>query len=106
MGNLGVSVISSHLRVSSHIVHIDAQQMSQPMRHEDGAQVDLHHVLHAAIQDTDLHQLLKVNLVSQAVHVSPLHTFNTSRMVYAEEKICFVLNFEFKYTAYVNIFKP
>lgn len=71
-----------HLRVSSHIVHIDAQQVSEAVGHEDGAQVDLQHVVHGTFQDADLHQLLQVNPVSQAVHVGPLHTFNTRSMVY------------------------
>ncbi len=87
-----MSLYCSHLRVSSHIVHVDAQQMSKPVGHEDGAQVDLQHVLHVATQDSDLNQLLQVHPVSQAVHVSPLHTFNTSSMVYTEQEICFVLN--------------
>lgn len=78
MDNLRVEVFCSHLRVTPHIMHIDAQQVSQAVWHEDRAQVDLHHVLHAATQDADLYQLLQVNPVSQAVHVSPLHTFNTT----------------------------
>lgn len=64
-----------HLRVASHIVYINTQQVSQAVGHEGGAKVDLQHVLHAASKDADLHQLLQLNPVSQTVHVTPLYTF-------------------------------
>lgn len=59
-------------------MNIYAQQMSQTMGHEDGAHVDLHHVLKIAVQNANLHEFFQVNLVSKAVHVSPLHTFKTN----------------------------
>lgn len=56
-------------------MHINAKQVSQAMRHEDGTNVMLYHVIHISCQNTNLHQLLQVNPVSQTVHVSPFHTF-------------------------------
>lgn len=70
-----VYISGSHLRVSPDIVHINAKQVSQAMRHEDGTNVMLDHVIHSACQDANLHELLQVNPVSQTVHVSPFHTF-------------------------------
>lgn len=64
----------SHLRVAANIVHVNAKQVSQTMRHEDGTHVNHHHVVHVARQNADLHELLQVNAVRQTVHVSPLHT--------------------------------
>lgn len=65
----------SHLRISTNIMHINAKQVAQAMRHEDGTNVMLYHVIHISCQNTNLHQLLQVNPVSQTVHVSPFHTF-------------------------------
>lgn len=78
VSNLRMEIFCTHLRVSSYIVHVDAQQVTQAVGHEDGAHEDLHHVLHTAIEDANLHQLLQVDPVSQAVHVGPLHAFNTT----------------------------
>ena len=72
---------ASHLRVAANIMHVNAKQMSQPMRHEDGSHVNLHHIIHIAGQDADLHQLLQVNSVSQTVHVSPFHTFTKTFVI-------------------------
>lgn len=62
------------------------------MGHEDRTEVNLHHVVYAALHNADLQQLLQVNAVSQAVHVSPLHTFSTNRDVMTNRRE-FCLNF-------------
>lgn len=73
-------------------MHINAQQVAQSVGHEDRTEVNLHHVVYAALHDADLQQLLQVNAVSQAVHVSPLHTFSTNRDVTTNRRE-FYLNF-------------
>lgn len=85
-------VLSYHLRVASDIVHINAQQVAQSVGHEDRTEVNLHHVVYAALHNADLQQLLQVNAVSQAVHVSPLHTFSKNRDVTTNRRE-FCLNF-------------
>ena len=66
--------IDTDLRVPPDIMHVTAQQVAQAVGHEDGSQADPHHVLHVALDDAHLQQLLQVSSVRQQVHVSPLHT--------------------------------
>ena len=60
-------------------MHVAAQQVAQAVGHEDGSQADPHHVLHVALQDAQLQQLLQVGSVRQQVHVSPLHPWTCQR---------------------------
>lgn len=41
------------------------------MRHEHCPQVNLHHVVHTALQDANSRQLLQMDSISQTVHVRP-----------------------------------
>lgn len=77
----------SHLRVSANIMHVKAKQVSQAMRHEDGTNVNLHHVIHIACQDTNLHQLLQMNPVSKTVHVSPFYTFTKTFLIISKTAV-------------------
>lgn len=52
-------------------MHINAQEVAEPVRHEHGSQVGLDHGINATAQDADAGQLLQVDAVSQAVHVRP-----------------------------------
>ena len=65
------------LRVASHVVHVESQEVAEPMRHEHGSQVDLDHGVHAAGQEADAGQLLQVDAVGQAVHVGPPDTWGS-----------------------------
>lgn len=66
--------VHTDLRVASHVMHIDAQEVAQPMRHEHSSQVGLDHGVDAATQDANAGQLLQVDAVGQAVHVRPPNT--------------------------------
>lgn len=66
--------VHTDLRVASYIMHINAQEVAQPVRHENSSQVGLDHSVDAAAQDADAGQLLQVDAVSQAVHVRPPNT--------------------------------
>lgn len=65
------SRVHTYLGVASHIVHINAQEVAEPVRHEHGSQVGLDHGVNAAAQEADARQLLQVDAVGQAVHVRP-----------------------------------
>ena len=58
-------------------MHVEAQQVAKPVRHEHGSQVDLDHGVHAAGQEADAGQLLQVDAVGQAVHVGPPDTWGS-----------------------------
>ena len=65
------------LGVTSHVVHVEAQKVAKPVRHEHGSQVDLDHGVHAAGQEANAGQLLQVDAVGQAVHVGPPDTWGS-----------------------------
>lgn len=65
------SRVHTYLGIASHIVHINAQEVAEPVRHEHGSQVGLDHGVNAAAQEADARQLLQVDAVGQAVHVRP-----------------------------------
>ena len=75
-GRLGLRA-HTDLRVASHVVHVEAQQVAEPVRHEHGSQVDLDHGVHAAGQEANAGQLLQVDAVGQAVHVGPPDTWGS-----------------------------
>ena len=52
-------------------MHVNAQEVAEPVRHEHSSQVGLDHGVDATAQDSDAGQLLQVDAVSQAVHVRP-----------------------------------
>lgn len=64
-------VVHTDLRVASHVMHINAQEVAQPVRHEHSSQVGLDHGVDAAVQDANTGQLLQVDAVCQTVHVRP-----------------------------------
>lgn len=66
--------VHTDLGVASHVVHINAQEVAEPVRHEHGSQVGLEHGVDAATQDTNAGQLFQVDAVGQAVHVRPPNT--------------------------------
>lgn len=65
---------NTDLGVAANIVHINAQEVAEPMGHEHGSQVDLHHGFHATSENAHVTELLQVDAVGQAVHVRPPDT--------------------------------
>lgn len=79
-GHLGRRV-HTDLWVASHVVHIDAQEVPEPMRHEHGSQVGLQHGVDTAAQDANAGQSLQVDAVRQPVQVRPPDACGTESAV-------------------------
>ena len=70
---------AAHLRVSPYVMRVAANQVAQAVRHERGAQVHFHHVVHIAAQQPHGRQALQLDAFGQAVHLHPAHACNTPR---------------------------
>lgn len=52
-------------------MNVNAEEVAQPVWHEHRPQMNLHHVVHGAMEDANFFELLQVDPVSQTVHIRP-----------------------------------